>query len=213
MEKLTVSFIPWIARDTGIPDISDRLDQAERHTLKHTPWESFLYKPQVSFSVAHAPDALLVKYYVVENFIRIVHHADNSPVYEDSCVEFFISVGGDTYYNFEFNSIGTCLVGYGSSRHGRQLFGDELTRKIRRAAVIKSVTENSNTVSWELTLVIPLDVFVYDPVPSLHNRQCRANFYKCGDKLPEPHFLSWNNIAAVAPDFHLPKYFGLLQFI
>jgi hypothetical protein len=46
----------------------------------------------------------------------------------------------------------------------------------------------------------------------LKGKTCRANFYKCGDDLPEPHFLSWNNIIADKPDFHLPQYFGTLTF-
>lgn len=210
---LTVPLIPCVASDTAMQVISSELDKTERHAIRHTPWQRFSYKPDVSFSIAYSPDALLVKYYVLENFIRIVHYADNSPVHEDSCVEFFISFDDEAYYNFEFNSIGTCLAGYGKGRNGRQLFGDELTRKIRRAAMIKSVTEQSNTVCWELTLVLPLEVFVHHPVSSLRDRQCRVNFYKCGDKLPQPHFLAWKDIRAAAPDFHLPQFFGALQFV
>ena len=37
-------------------------------------------------------------------------------------------------------------------------------------------------------------------------------FYKCGDKLQTPHFLSWNPIDLPKPDFHCPAFFGLLQF-
>ncbi|WP_350005689.1 carbohydrate-binding family 9-like protein, partial [Phocaeicola dorei] len=40
----------------------------------------------------------------------------------------------------------------------------------------------------------------------------RANFYKCGDELQKPHFLSWSPIKIEKPDFHRPDFFGLLEF-
>jgi hypothetical protein len=39
-----------------------------------------------------------------------------------------------------------------------------------------------------------------------------ANFYKCGDELPTPHFLSWNPIEWKEPSFHRPEQFGKLIF-
>ncbi|MBP5277596.1 MAG: hypothetical protein J6Z18_03800, partial [Prevotella sp.] len=40
----------------------------------------------------------------------------------------------------------------------------------------------------------------------------RANFYKCGDLLPKPHFLSWNAVEIPQPDFHRPDQFGKVTF-
>lgn len=40
----------------------------------------------------------------------------------------------------------------------------------------------------------------------------KANFYKCGDELQTPHFLSWNPINIEKPDFHRPDFFGSLEF-
>ncbi len=40
----------------------------------------------------------------------------------------------------------------------------------------------------------------------------KANFYKCGDELQTPHFLSWNPIEIEKPDFHRPDFFGTLRF-
>ena len=40
----------------------------------------------------------------------------------------------------------------------------------------------------------------------------KGNFYKCGDMLSKPHFLSWNPIDTPSPDFHVPASFGLLTF-
>lgn len=66
---------------------------------------------------------------------------------------------------------------------------------------------------WELTLMIPLEVFSYHQINSLKGRQSKVNFFKCGDELPEPHFLAWRNIIAASPDFHLPDFFGTMHFV
>ena len=52
-----------------------------------------------------------------------------------------------------------------------------------------------------------------ESIESLKGVCATANFYKCGDDLPEPHFVSWNKIEAPTPNFHLPKYFGEIEFI
>ena len=68
------------------------------------------------------------------------------------------------------------------------------------------------TEAWELALSLPYTLFqgtVLSPKPgdTMH-----GNFYKCGDELPEPHFLSWHPIHTPQPDFHRPDWFGELIF-
>jgi hypothetical protein len=215
MEKLNVPQINSLKREHNLREISTQLDRLVRHPIEEMPWPRFSYKPRVSFAIAHCGDAILLKYFVQEHAIRIVHHTVNSPVHEDSCVEFFISFGEEeTYYNLEFNCIGTCLFGFGKSRSDRQLITEEAVNKIRRMAVIESSVEGGeNLVNWHLTLVMPMEIFVHHRIGFLKERNCRVNFYKCGDGLPEPHFLSWKVVKAAAPDFHLPKYFGAVHFM
>ena len=43
--------------------------------------------------------------------------------------------------------------------------------------------------------------FLSMPLPGLDGMSIRANFYKCGDELQKPHFLSWNPIKIEKPDF------------
>jgi len=38
-----------------------------------------------------------------------------------------------------------------------------------------------------------------------------ANFYKCGDGLSKPHYLSWKPIVAEKPDFHRPEFFSTIE--
>lgn len=215
MEKLRVPALNCIAGDTALNEISEGLDKMNRYAIEQIPWSGFPYKPEVSFTIAYTADAILLKYFVNENYIRVTCHKDNGPVYEDSCVEFFIAFDDDEkYYNLEFNCIGTCLFGYGKNRWERQLIGKPLINKIRRQGIMESASnEKGSSVNWELVLVIPLEIFIHHRIASLKNRLCKVNFYKCGDKLPEPHFLAWKDMAADTPDFHLPEFFGSMQFV
>jgi hypothetical protein len=61
-------------------------------------------------------------------------------------------------------------------------------------------------------LAIPLSIFTHHPNLSLKGKTCNANFYKCGDKLAEPHFIAWSNIDTPKPDFHRPDFFGQVFF-
>ena len=48
---------------------------------------------------------------------------------------------------------------------------------------------------WQLSLVIPAKALWFGhTIDTLDGLVIGANFYKCGDKLPEPHFVSWNAI-------------------
>jgi hypothetical protein len=213
--ELEVPYLKNIGKETLIKEISVVLNKVERHDVQNMPWPEFSYKPRVSFSIAYAENAILLKYFVQENSIRILYQMDNSPVHQDSCVEFFIAFDDDEeYYNLEFNCTGTCLFGFGKSRTARQLIRELVINKIRRLGVIESSRERErNLIDWELTLVIPLEVFIYHEITHLKDRHCKVNFYKCGDKLPEPHFLAWKSVEAASPDFHLPEFFGRMHFI
>ena len=72
--------------------------------------------------------------------------------------------------------------------------------------------ERMGDCKWSLTLVIPTTALFRDEIHSLDGRDMRANFYKCGDKLTTPHFLSWNKIDLPSPCFHCPPFFGQIHF-
>jgi hypothetical protein len=195
-------------------EISAKLDELEQHTIQKLPCPEFSYRPNVSFSIAHTDDSILLKYFVQEKEIRVVHQEDNSPVHEDSCVEFFIAFDNDQeYYNIEFNCAGTCLLGFGKNASQRKLMGMDVVRRIRRLSAIRHHSNgNADPISWELTVVIPAEVFIYHHITSMKGNRYRVNFYKCGDKLPEPHFLSWQDMTTSTPDFHMTEFFGDAYF-
>jgi len=212
--RLAIPYLNDANANSGMEEISLTLDKLEHHGIQELPWQEFLYKPEVSFSIAHTVDIILLNYFVREKTIRAVHHQDNSPVHEDSCVEFFIALAdNEEYYNLEFNCAGTCFFGFGKNGSQRKLISSDTIRKIRRLATIRSIINGTTScICWELAAVIPVGALVYHKLTSLKNMNCRVNFYKCGDKLPEPHFLSWQDMRTSTPDFHLTRFFGDAHF-
>lgn len=212
---LSVPFFASVTSKNSIEELSLKADSLVKNQIGITPWPAYEYKPDVSFAIAYGADCILLKYYVSEKNIRAVYGKSNQPVHKDTCVEFFISFGNEKeYYNFEFNCIGTCLLGFGINRSHRKLLPDEIIKKMNTQSVITSFDSSSpGNIKWQLTLMIPFEVFCFHTFTSLKNRDCKVNFYKCGDDLPEPHYLAWNNIKAEKPDFHLSEYFGEMKFL
>lgn len=211
MQKLSIKNLPGFADSCNINDISQLLDSVEKHKLEFVPWVEYPYKPSVLFSIAYSTNAILLKFFVQEKQIRAINYKTNSSIWEDSCVEFFISFDDNiNYYNIEFNCIGTGLIGYGKSKTNRELLDVAIVNQVKTLSNIK--LETGKKVKWELTMIIPLSVFSITSLKTLENKECKANFYKCGDLLPEPHFISWSNIESKNPNFHLPAYFGHVIF-
>lgn len=173
------------------------------------------YKPAVAFRMAYTDEALLLHFRVSEESVRSLAGKDNGPVWEDSCVEFFsIPADDGVYYNMECNCTGRLLVGGGAGRKGRQHASQEVLDKVDRWSSLGTgdLEERKAPEMWEVALVIPFSTYFLHQLTSMDGRTVRANFYKCGDKLATPHFLSWNPITWEKPNFHLPDFFGQLQF-
>ncbi len=117
--------VPYLAiLNKDMAHISHLMNFQEKHAIAVASWPEFDYKPEVSVSVAHGNDHLYLKYFVREDSIRAFYRNSNDPVYKDSCVEFFVSLDKKTYYNFEFNSLSTCLAGFGPGRGSRSSVDD-----------------------------------------------------------------------------------------
>ena len=197
--------------------ISASLDkQKERFRIDTINWEVFNYKPEVEFSIAYSENEIFLKYYITENYFKAEKTETNQMVCEDSCVEFFVSPEEDgIYYNLEFNGIGTVLLGTGTGRENSTRANPEIISKIRRLSSVgeKPVKEKSGEFKWTITIAIPFEVFFHHKVKNLKGKTFRANFYKCGDMLTVPHYVTWNPVGTENLDYHQPKYFGLLKFV
>lgn len=178
-------------------------------------WESYPYRPRVLFRIAHSGDAIILHFKVSEASVRAVAAQDGGPVWEDSCVEFFSSPAEDgIYYNLECNCTGTLLLAARYSRTDKTDAPKQILDGIQRWASLgrEPFEERAGECNWEVALVIPRSTFFRHNPETLSGLDMRANFYKCGDKLQKPHYLSWNAIVADKPDFHRPEYFGMLHF-
>jgi hypothetical protein len=173
--------------------------------------DSYPYCPDVKFRIAHNGTAIYLNYQVEEQFIKAVTAADNGAVWEDSCCEFFLSFGGEGYFNIETNCIGKVLM-HSGARPNRVPVADKLRNSIHRWSSLGNQPVDLPAGNWEMSLVIPIEVFSLDGVTAFDGLEATANFYKCGDKLRRPHFLSWNAIQSEHPNFHLPQFFGRLTF-
>jgi hypothetical protein len=214
MMNLEIPFIPFDKKPIGVREVSGLLDGEIQRPINIMPWPAFSYKPLASFAIAHNGQHIFLKYYVEEHAIMALHRNTNGPVYRDSCVEFFISFNDErSYYNLEFNCAGSCRMGYGLNRTERTAVSKGLVEKINYQVVFKTAPSTiPHTIKWELTLVIPIIVFSQHQIESLESKSCRVNFYKCGDDLPEPHYLSWTEMTSAAPNFHQPADFGTAYF-
>jgi len=166
---------------------------------------------------AAAAGSLLILYSVVERAVRARYPHDQDPVYTDSCVEFFFTAPPEeSYYNLEWNPIGTMLAGYGRSRHERVRLSPAVLAGVERYPSLgRDLFElrAGPLISWELLLVIPLNVIGLAGGVPLSGRLIRANVCKCGDELPEPHYLTWSPIDTPRPDFHRPEFFRPMKFL
>jgi len=212
MEKvIDALFFEGYCQSSPIEKITLLLDRLPKQNIACAPWKEFASGAMVSFTIAHGNDAVFLKFFVEEGVLRSTYINPNDPVYKDSCVEFFIGFNQEAdYYNFEFNCAGTCLAGFGKGRE-RFLLPQRDIQRIRHYTRIRN-NSAENLVHWELTLVIPVTTFIHHDFTTLAGLKSRTNFFKCGDDLPEPHFLSWSNIKSAVPDFHLSEFFGTLSF-
>lgn len=185
------------------------------HPIDVVNWNEYPYKPEVSFRIAHTGKEILLHYKVKEASIRAVADKDNGRVWEDACVEFFVSPDGDnSYYNFECNCIGNLLIQGGVVNEPRPMASPEVLAMVKRWSSLgnKPFEERIGECSWELTMVIPVTAFFKHSLNSFNGKKMKGNFYKCGDKLQTPHFLSWSPIHLERPMFHCPGFFGMLTF-
>lgn len=106
-------------------------------------------------------------------------------------------------------------IACGMTREGRKQVAAIHYHNVKRWTSFgrKTFKEKNGRQTWEVALIIPLDVMTSHHLRHLRGMTMRANFYKCGDKLAKPHFLSWNPVDCDHPDFHRPSSFGKITFV
>lgn len=167
--------------------------------------EQYPAAPEAKFTLAHTDEMLYVRFEVKGEVPLATKTNDLELVNEDACVEMFVGNADNTrYWNFEFNPAGVCNA---SNRKERKV--DVVRLNQEKLQSIKRFPVQLCAAHWSLLVGIPFALIELDLA---HEHARRANFYKCGDKTAMKHYASWNAIEAEAPAFHLPEFFGEIQF-
>ena len=154
-------------------------------------------------------EAIYVRLCARETDIRAEEKGQTALPYLDSCLEFFFcpEIGNDTYFNIEMNPNCAMYLGIGTNSY-------DLIRLLLPEGGNFDAKAARTSDGWEISYRIPVSfVQRFFPEFSVYpGKKMRGNFYKCGDEMPQKHYLSWNPIGTERPNFQTPQYFGELYF-
>ncbi|MGM9802853.1 MAG: carbohydrate-binding family 9-like protein [Muribaculaceae bacterium] len=199
-----------------IPQLLDSLG-VEFQDVDVANWPEYNKQtPKSQFRIAHTGSEIVINYRSTESSVASTANALGWNVWEDACMEFFCSPNpaDGIYYNMECNCTGTVLLCGGAPGTERPAADEATLALIKRWSSLgrEPFAERVGECTWQVVLVFPTQVFFKHNIDCLGGKTFRANFYKCGDNLQQPHFLSWNAINNPKPNFHLPKFFGTIVF-
>ena len=210
-------------REPFVPDGKPNKDfwrTVEALELKNYMGQKPEHFPKTEAKMLYDEKYIYVLFNVEDRFVRAIRTDYNSSVCLDSCVEFFFTPCEDIssgYFNIEMNCIGTMLFNHQIRRGGNpKVIEISDAEKIMRFTSLHGVIEPEivKPTSWTLQYSVPFDILekyarINKPVPGII---WRANFYKCADETSHPHWLTWAPVKYPAPNFHLPEFFGELEF-
>ena len=225
-KTITVKELAFDVEKPSAAQIEEAMNakNVEYNQIACVNWDGYNgdYNPDVKFRIGYTEKEIYLQYVVTENDIKAAYGEDaGSKPYTDSCVEFFAIPGeGGEYYNLELNCIGKGTFAGGAQRTDRTRYGDDVLGQIRRESTLgseafgtKTYAENGEKpYTWKLTVALPVELYSLSEVKPLKGRSIKANFYKCGDDMPQKHYLSWHPIRIEKPNFHRPDHFGTLCF-
>ncbi|NLA76902.1 MAG: hypothetical protein GX851_03590 [Clostridiales bacterium] len=181
------------------------------YRLESFHWEAAEpYRPAVFFSVfAVNGNGIYCRARVYEESPRTVCTERDEPVYEDSCLEFFLAPvdGRNEYLNIECNSGGVFLSQFGASREGR-VFVKELTAEAPAVTPFSGSDTEGSFWGVEICVPEPLIGALYGIDFSAEPAPVRFNVFKCGDRTSIPHYLAFSPVTAMPPGFHNPECFA-----
>lgn len=178
------------------------------------------FQPEVQAKMMFDLNNLYVIFRVKDRFVKSVVTDYNGPVSTDSCVEFFFSPDSEfplKYFNLEINAGGTPLMFYIEKPMSEvsRLMPDELKQiEIAHSLPAKVDPEITEPVTWTIEYRLPISILskysnVTKPASGV---VWKANFYKTGSKTSNPNYLTWSFVDNPQPNFHLPQFFGTLNF-
>jgi len=176
--------------------------------------------PDTRVKIAYDDQALYLIFRVEDKYVRAVAADHQDDVYKDSCVEFFFAPDAESpgdYFNLETNCGGAMLFQFHSPAGDEhiEIPQSQFSRIEIASSLPRTIApEIPDPVTWTVEYRLPLAILdeyckVTRPAPGV---AWRANFYKCADETSHPHWLTWSPVDNSTPNFHLPKFFGILEF-
>lgn len=188
--------------------------------IDHHMGKEPLHRPLTQFKIGYNHEAVFVVFRVIDKFVRATATAYQGPVYKDSCVEFFFSPNPDIthgYFNLEVNCCGQALFEFHPPGGSPMVpIPENVFARIGLLHQLEGTIdpEHELPLVWSVAVRIPVDCLgtfcpATRPEPGV---SWRANFHKCADLSSHPHWLTWAKVDYPEPKFHLPEYFGRLEF-
>ncbi len=195
-------------------------NKIEALELKYYMGEKPAHFPDTKAKIAYDDLAVYVIFKVDDQYVIAKYDQDQDPVYKDSCVEFFFIPSGkieNGYFNLEMNCGGTLLFHHQlKPRTGSVSISPDHISQINVATSLPKIVEPEidTKTTWVVEYRIPFSILkeYHDFIEPASGSKWRVNFYKCADESSFPHWLTWAPVEHPAPNFHLPEYFGWLEF-
>lgn len=178
------------------------------------------YFPKTELRLQYDAEFIYGKFSITDKYVRSRVTEINGPVSEDSCVEFFFAPNAAEplhYFNLEINAGGTPLMFF--IKHPWSDYRSIDPDDIRQIDICSSMPqvidpEIADETEWSVEFRISLLVLrkyaeITEPGTGVI---WRANFYKTATETSNPHYLTWNPVAFERPNFHLPEFFGRIEF-
>lgn len=184
----------------------ERCETLPRAMIDQYPWGG-AYRPEAYGQLAWNENGIFVRLRAHESAPRAVETGDNSPVYQDSCLEFFVNPCPDqvVFCNFETNANGAMYLAFGPE------YEPDRTLLSRAAFDNFTLRTKQTETTWEVAYQVPVTYFKqFAPGFSLYDGlTLPANFYKCGDATEHPHYGCWNPIR---PEVKQPNFYHICDF-
>ena len=210
-------FVPQIApANDSLAEIEKVFATLEGERVACCNWlADYPYTPEVNVKLFHNNDKLFIKFDVREKDIQAKVAEDQGRTWTDPCVEFFVSPQGNMdYYNFECTCTGKLLLAWHPADEPKEAAPQEVLESVLRHPSLGTECFPLRTGEhcWSVIEMIPATALFRSGLTAWKGKKMTANFYKCGDELPTPHFISWAPIEWKEPSFHRPEFFGELVF-
>lgn len=153
-------------------------------------------------------DAFYLKMVCKERKPLCTYTRDMDPVYRDSAMEAFFQFEARIgrfqaiYLNFESNSSGALLAGYGKERVYRSYFSKESYQEFHNTARV-----GPEQWTWDIRIPVTVLEEIYGPLYLEEDSVFACNFYKISETKEIEHYASYAPIRSEIPSFHLPEFF------